>query len=122
MKNKFLDLAKKAYEIADSKKAVKPLILNIRRLTPMADYFVIASGESAPQINAIADTIYKSFRDDYGILPTHRDGIGSDHWSVIDYGGLVIHIMNESSRKLFALEKIWDKALEVKIKAKTRKI
>lgn len=121
MKMNYLKLAKKAYEIADSKKAVNPLILNIRRLTPMADYFVIASGESSPQINAIIDTIYKTFRDDYGLLPIHRDGRGSDHWTAIDYGGLVVHIMNEASRKLYGLEKIWDKARIVKTTVKRKK-
>jgi ribosome-associated protein len=122
MNNKFLSLAKKAYAIADSKKAVNPVILNIKRLSTVADYLVIASGESSPQLNAIVDTIYKTFRDDNGMLPIHRDGWNSDSWCVIDYGGLIVHIMNASARKLYALEKIWDEATKVKIPITKSKI
>jgi len=114
MKNKFLFLAKKACAVAGSKKAVDPLILNIKRLSTVADYLVIASGESAPQLNAIVDAIHKTFRDEEGIHPIHRDGWHSDNWCVIDYGGLIVHIMNSSARKLYALEKIWDDAKIVK--------
>jgi ribosome-associated protein len=124
MKNKFLELAKIAYEIADSKKAIDPIVLNIKKLSAVADYLVIATAESSPQINAIIDTIYKTFRDKEGIDPTHRDGWHSDHWCVIDYGGLIVHVMTPATRKLYALEKIWDDAAIVKIagtKAKTKK-
>jgi ribosome-associated protein len=122
MKNKFLDLAKLAYEIADSKKALDPVILNIKKLSTLADYMVIATAESSPQINAIIDTIYKTFRDEEGIEPTHRDGWHSDHWCVIDYGGLIVHVMNPDTRKLYALEKIWDEATIVKIPSAKSKI
>jgi len=114
--NKFLGLAKKAYEIADSKKSVDAVILNVRRLTSLADYFLIASAESSPQMNAITEAIFKDFRDDYGMMPIHRDGRGSSQWSVLDYGGLVVHIMNPATRKLYSLEKIWDGATKVKTK------
>ena len=112
--NKFLSLAKKACAIANSKKALDPVILNIKQLSTVADYLVIASGESSPQINAIVDTIYKTFRDDDDMLPTHRDGWNSDSWCVIDYGGLIVHVMNASARKLYALENIWDEAKTIK--------
>ena len=111
--NKYLKLAREAYQIADSKKALKPALLNVARLTAVADYFLIVTGESSPQIKAIAESIYKTFRDSYGILPAHRDGIGSMNWSVIDYGGLVVHIMNPESRNIYALEKIWHAAKKV---------
>jgi ribosome-associated protein len=124
MKNEFLYLAKLAYEIADSKKAIDPVILNIKKLSALADFMVIATAESSPQINAIIDTIYKTFRDQEGVEPTHRDGWHSDHWCVIDYGGLIVHVMTPATRKLYALEKIWDEAAIVKItspKPKTKK-
>jgi len=107
MKIKYLELSKKAHAIADSKKAKDPIILNVRRMTTVADYFVIATAESAPQINAIATGIYKEFRDTYGLLPGHREGIASSQWTVLDYGGLVVHVMSGPTRKLYNLEKIW---------------
>ena len=113
-KNKYLELARKACEIADSKKAVDPVILNVRRLTTLADYFLIVTAESTPQMNAITEAIYRQFRDTLSILPSHRDGRGSNRWSVIDYGGLVVHIMNAGMRKLYNLERIWDGAIKVK--------
>ena len=120
LKNKYLGLAKKACFIASSKKASDPVILNIRRLSAVADYMVIASGESSPQIHAIIDGIYRSLRDEHCILPLHWDGRGSDSWSAIDYGGLIVHIMSASVRKLYALEKVWHGAVKVSQKQKIK--
>jgi len=119
--NAFLSIAREAYGIADSKKAVSPLLLNVRKLTTLADYFLIVTGESIPQINAITEAIYKGLRDSRGIMPAHRDGRDSANWSVIDYGGLVVHVMHPAARKIYALEKIWDGALKVKPLKKKRR-
>jgi ribosome-associated protein len=115
MKSKinFLSLAKQAAAIADDKKASDIVILNVRRFTALADYFIIATADSVTQMTAIANALQKTFKEQ-GITPIHRDGIGSSKWSVIDFGGLVIHIMNPDARDLYDLERKWDGARKVK--------
>ncbi|MHB9154967.1 MAG: ribosome silencing factor [Endomicrobiales bacterium] len=110
----FLALAREAARIADDKKGKNIVMLNVRRLTAIADYFLIVTAESAPQINAINNTIVKTFREERGLSPVHREGIESTSWSVIDYGGLVIHIMSPSTREMYSLERIWADARQVK--------
>lgn len=109
----FLALARKAAEIADDKKGEDVIIINVRKHTAVADYLVIASANSTPQISAITDTIVRSFREE-GMHPLHRDGIGSPAWAVVDYGGLVVHVLTPSMRKHYALEEMWMDAKKVK--------
>ena len=111
----FLSLAKNAAKIADDKKAKDISILNVKKMTAITDYFVIATAESQPQINAIADTIHKAFQEDHELKPIHRDGKASGDWFVLDYGGLIVHIMSEETRNLYTLEKIWEKARKTRV-------
>lgn len=114
MKTDYLGLARKAAKIADDKKASDIVILNVRRLTAVADYFVIVTADSTPQINAILDEITKNFREHEDMLPIHREGIDSASWSVLDFGGLVVHIMSPAARNLYSLERLWSEARKVK--------
>lgn len=111
----FLKLAKTAAQIASDKKSSDIKILNVRRLTAMTDYFVIVSVESNPQINAVMKEIQKIFLEKEGCLPAHCEGRGSSSWSVLDYGGLVIHIMHSDTRDLYALDKIWADGRKIKL-------
>lgn len=113
-KRNYLDLARKAAKIAEDKKASDIVILNVRRLTAVADYFLIVTAESTPQINAIMDAVAGDFKEQEGLLPAHREGIDSSSWSVLDFGGLVIHIMSPATRNLYSLERVWSDARKVK--------
>ncbi len=109
----FRALALQAAKIAEDKKAENTIILDIRDLTAIANYFVITTAESTPQINAICNEIEKTFKDE-GVYVVRREGISSNSWRVIDYGGLVIHVMTPSVREMYKLEKLWDGAKAVK--------
>lgn len=115
-KHNFLKLAKKAAKIASDKKSTDIKILNVRRLTTLTDYFVIVTVDSSPQMNAVSNEIYKIFNETESCLPIHREGRGSSSWSVLDYGGLVIHIMHSDARVLYALDKIWVEGRKIKVK------
>jgi len=115
MKTNFLKLAKLAAKISDDKKCQDILLLNVRKLTAMADYFLIATAGSSPQMNAVVTTIEKDFKEAGAPPPTHREGRGLSTWAVLDYGGLIIHIMNEDSRRFYLLEKIWSEAKKIAI-------
>jgi ribosome-associated protein len=119
----FFTLAVKAAEIADDKKAVDTIILDIRVVTAIANYFVITTALSTPQINAISLGIEKIFKEQ-DIKPLRKDGVSSSSWRVIDYGGIVIHVMSPGIRESYKLEKLWENAkiIEPKIlKVKSKK-
>jgi ribosome-associated protein len=105
----FFTLAIKAAEIADDKKAVDTIILDIRGVTAIANYFVITTAFSTPQINAISLGIEKIFKEQ-DIKPLRKDGVSSSSWKVIDYGGIVVHVMSPEIRKSYKLEKLWENA------------
>jgi ribosome-associated protein len=115
----FYALAVKAAEIAEDKKALNTVILDVRNLTAIANYFVITTAQSTPQINAIFSDIEKTFKEQ-GVRPLRRDGVFSSTWRVIDYGGIVVHIMSPEIRESYKLESLWNNA-EI-IKAKKQKI
>jgi ribosome-associated protein len=120
----FFALAVKAAEIADDKKAIDTIILDMREVTAIANYFVITTAQSTPQMNAISIEIEKTFKEQ-DIRPLGKDGVSSSSWKVIDYGGIVIHIMLSEIRESYKLEKLWDNAVVVnikKLKSKTEKI
>ena len=109
----FRKLAVKAAKIADDKKAVDTVILDVQEMTAIANYFVIATAESSPQINAICTEIEKTFKEE-GVRPLRREGISSASWRVIDFGGIVIHVMAPYVRETYKLEKLWNGAKTVK--------
>ena len=109
----FLTLARHAARIASDKKSDDVVILNVRRLTPIADYFVIATVHSTPQMNAVINSIEQECKKGDAPRPIHRDGRGSASWAVLDYGGLIVHIMSPEARRFYSLEKIWAEARKV---------
>lgn len=108
-KNDFLKLAKKAVKIAEDKKGENVVLLDVREKTPITNYFVIVTANSLPQINAITNEIEKTFKYDYDVEVLRRDGRNSDvNWKVLDFGGIIVHVMNQELRQLYNLEHIWE--------------
>jgi ribosome-associated protein len=105
----FLALSVKVAEIADDKKAIDTIILDIRGVTTIANYFVITTVLSTPQIDAISLEIEKNFKEQ-DIKPLRKDGGSSPSWRVIDYGGIIIHVMSHETRESYKLEKLWKNA------------
>jgi ribosome-associated protein len=98
--------AVKAAELAIDKKARDTVILELKDLSSIADYFVICSGENPAQIKAIAEAIDEYFSKKK-IFPIGREGLTFARWVLIDYGDIVIHIFNDETRAYYALEKFW---------------
>ena len=98
-----LDLYIKA---ASEKKALDLVVLDVAELTSIADVFIICSGRSNRQVNAIADTIVTNLKK-HKIKPLSVEGTGEGHWVLLDYGHVVIHIFYEPVREFFDLEGLW---------------
>lgn len=104
-----LKLAHRIVDLAADKKASDIVLLDVRGQTTMTDYFVICSGASDRQIDAIADGIISGLRDE-GERPLSREGEASSHWILIDFGGVIVHVMSVPEREFYQLEKLWSRA------------
>ncbi len=107
-----LDLARRIVELAEDKKAADIVLLDLSDLTTLADYFVIASGNSERQLDAIADGIVSGLRDEK-IRPFGREGTPASHWVLIDYGGVIVHVFTPPERDFYQLERHWAEAKTV---------
>ena len=108
-----LALARFCRDFAVDKKATDPLILDIKEVSSLADYFVICSGASEPQLKAIAYGIEKELKDKYGVQPYRVDGYPISQWIVADYGSVMLHIFHEKKRGVYSLEELWGDAPKV---------
>jgi ribosome-associated protein len=116
----FYKLALQAVKIAESKKALDAVILDIQKLTTIANYFVITTAKSMPQINAICGEIEKQFKIS-DLKPLRREGVSSSSWRVIDFGGIIVHVMSPAIRTAYSFEKLWDNADIVELE-ETKKV
>jgi len=104
-----LDLARRIVGLAVDKKAADIVLLDLSPMTTLADYFVICSGGSERQLDAIADGIVSALRDDK-IRPYGREGTPASHWVLLDFGSVVVHIFTPPERDYYGLEKHWAEA------------
>ncbi len=107
-----LDVARKIVDAAEDKKAADIVLLDVSELTSMADYFVICSGGSERQLGAIGDGVAEKLREE-GVRPIGREGGSNSHWTLLDFGAVIVHIFAPPERDYYALERHWDKAKTV---------
>jgi ribosome-associated protein len=107
-----LDIARRIVELAEDKKAAEIVLLDLGELTTLADAFVICSGGSERQLDAIADGIVSGLRDQK-VRPIGREGVAASHWVLLDFGGVVVHIFTPPERDFYELEKHWSEAKTV---------
>jgi ribosome-associated protein len=101
-------------ELADNKKAEDIVVLDVRRLFSIADYFVLASGTSEPHLRAISEEITGKLREDHGLRPRATDGTLPGGWMVLDYFDVIVHLMRPEARRHYDLESLWGDAKQVK--------
>jgi ribosome-associated protein len=104
-----LDLARRIVELAEDKKAADIVLLDLADLTTLADAFVICSGGSERQIDAIADGIVEGLRE-MGVRPIGREGTPASHWVLVDFGSVIVHVFTPPERDYYGLEKYWSAA------------
>jgi ribosome silencing factor RsfS/YbeB/iojap len=101
-------------ELADNRKAENIVILDVRELSSVTDYFVIAAGTSEPHLRAIVDEITDQLREDHGLRPKGIDGTFRAAWVVLDYFDVIVHVMRADVRERYDLETLWGDAPRVK--------
>ena len=102
--------AKIAARIAAENRGQNVVVLDLREVTPCFDFFVIITGSSRRQLHAISEEIDKVYEKELGDRRLSISGYEESRWIVLDYGDVVVHIFDESTREYYALEELWAKA------------
>ena len=110
------ELAEIAVKALDSKKGKEIRLIRIDKITTLAEYFVICTGTSNTQINALGDEVEKELTL-AGEEPLLREGYRGGTWVLLDYGCVVVHIFNDEARKFYSLEHLWADGEEVDLSA-----
>lgn len=107
-------LQRQIAELALTKKAKDVVILDLRKLTSMTDYFVVCTGDSETQVKAIADAIMSGM-EEQGEKPWHTEGLQNHQWVLLDYVDVVVHVLHKDARAFYGLEKLWGDAKMQKV-------
>ena len=99
-------------EIAGDKQAQDIILLDVRGVVGFSDYFVILSGETSRQMDAIYDEIVRLLKKE-GVLPLHYEGSVASGWLLIDYGDIIVHIFSPLEREYYRLDELWGEASTV---------
>jgi ribosome-associated protein len=106
------DLVVTAARAAASKQARDVVVLDVRELIVITDYFLIASGTSDRQVRTIAEEIESSVKAK-GLRPVRREGEREGHWALLDFVDFVAHVFLDEDRKFYELERLWSDAPSV---------
>jgi ribosome-associated protein len=111
-------LALRCRELAENRKAEDTVILDLRKLSSITDYFVICTGTSEPHLRAIVEEITENLDKDCHLSPRGTDGRMNTSWVVLDYFDVIVHVMRADARELYNLEDLWGDAPLVKTRKK----
>lgn len=105
-----IEIARLCAKYADEKKAENIVLLDLRGLSPVTDFFVIATASSNPQLRAVRDEIVDQLRDKHGERPFISDGTFESQWLILNYPNVLVHVQSPDKREYYALEELWGDA------------
>ena len=108
-----LELALAAVRVAADNRGQEIVLLDLREVTPVFDYFVIATGTSRRQLHAISEEIDHVLQQDLGDRRLGIEGYATSNWILLDYGSVVIHLFDQETRAFYDLENLWTQAKRV---------
>lgn len=104
-----------AAHAATEKKATDLVLLDLRKIASFTEYFLICSGGSTRQVQAVSNAIEETLRN-RGKRPLHIEGYSSAEWILLDYGDFIVHVFGHASRKFYDLERLWRDARRVEVR------
>jgi ribosome-associated protein len=104
-----------AVEAVQEKKAAAVTVLDLSGVGAFTEYFVICTGFSTPQVQAICTEVEEHLYKNLGRSPRHREGQRSAEWALLDFGGFVVHVFGEQARRYYDLERLWRSAPKLEI-------
>jgi ribosome-associated protein len=101
--------ARRAARAALDKRATDLVVLDVRGVSSVADYFLVCSGKSTTHIETITEAIRAELKEE-GVRPLHAEGVAESGWILLDYGDVLMHVFLEDTRAYYALERLWGDA------------
>ena len=98
-----------AKEAVTEKKACDAIVMDLRGISAVTDYFLVCSGQNPIQVKAITDNVIKRMQESGYPLPA-REGYQEGRWILLDYGDLIVHVMHQAERDFYSLEDLWHDA------------
>lgn len=105
-----LEIARLCAQYAADKKAADLVLLDLRGISPVTDFFVICTATSNPQLRAVRDEIVERLRDDHGLKPLGGDGNYESQWLIVNYPNVLVHVLSPEKREFYRLEELWGDA------------
>lgn len=105
-----LETARFCAKYADDKKAENIVLLDLRGLSPVTDYFVICTAGSSPQLRAVRDEIVVQMRQEQNVKPLIVDGSFESQWMIVNFPNVLVHILSPEKREYYSLEELWGDA------------
>ncbi len=102
-------------ELLDSRKAIQVKAFDLRELSSVSEYTLIASGTSTRHTSSLAELLIDQVKHEYGVLPEGIEGLGEGRWVLVDYGALIVHIFYDYVRQEYRLEELWKEGMELKL-------
>ena len=109
-----LQQAKETAKILSEKKGLDIKVIEISDVSVIADYMVIATGNSSTHVKALADEV-ETQRDDMGISVSHIEGYRSNSWILLDYIDIIVHVFSNEAREYYDLERLWEDGTDIDI-------
>ncbi len=109
-----VDVAKKMAGILADKKAEDVVVLDLREVSSLADYFVIASGTNPKHASSLADYLEEGITPEEAELH-HSEGLRNSDWVILDYMDIIVHIFTREKRELYSLEDLWQDGIRVEV-------
>lgn len=109
-----MKILKIALEAAAEKKAINPVIMDMNGVSGVTDFFLVCSGNSSVQVRAIADNVVDRMIE-AKLEPPRKEGYSEGRWVLLDFGSIIVHIMNQEEREFYALESLWHDAKVVQM-------
>ena len=108
-----MSLARRIVDLASDKQASDIVLLDIRGISLIADYFVICTVGSERQAGAILKDIGEKVLEEFGRKPLHTEGKPDSGWVLLDYGDVIVHVFSQSQRAFYNLEQLWSAATPI---------
>ena len=105
-----------ALHAASEKKAIEPVLLDLREIASFTDFFVIVNGANERQVQAISDEVYESLKK-AGHAAARVEGYKTAEWILLDYGDFVVHVFEQKARKFYDLERLWRESKRIELPA-----
>ena len=103
-----------ALHAASEKKAIEPVVLDLREIASFTDFFVIVSGANERQVQAISDEVYETLKKS-GHAAARVEGYKTAEWILLDYGDFVVHVFEQKARKFYDLERLWRESKRIEV-------